>query len=174
MSCHWNVEWEAYFVFVNFVSTTRMRSTIGNGLKWLATYIIFNMKRPKSPGLCMWSSPHLPWILSHEKEVRHGEQIEMIRHMHHIPHSETKELLTGSWSSNLWCLLLGHQKKEIHHVVPKHVLPKGLGSVGNNHVTCVSQLVTIIYQANILVIPLSTWPEMLRFWLLLTMIVVCV
>jgi hypothetical protein len=62
--------------------------------------------------------------------------------------------------------------KKIHHVLPKHVLPKGLGSVGN-HVTCVSQLVTI-YEANKLVIPFSTWIEMLKFWLLLTMIVVCV
>ncbi len=171
MSCDWNVECEAYFVFVDFVSTTRMRSTIGNGLKWLATYIIFNMKRPKNPGLCMWSSPHLPRGPSHNEEVHHGEQIEMIGHMHHIQHSETKELLTGSWSSILWCLLLGHHKNKIHHVLPKHVLPKGLGSVGN-HVTCVSQLVTI-YEANKLVIPLSTWTEMLEFWLLLTMIVVC-
>jgi hypothetical protein len=51
MSCHWNVECETYFVFVNFISTTRTRLTIGNGLKWLATYIIFNMKSPQNPWL---------------------------------------------------------------------------------------------------------------------------
>jgi hypothetical protein len=49
----------------------------------------------------------------------------------------------------------GPSKKGLQQYVPKNILPKGLGSVGNNHVTCVSQLVTIIYQTNILVIPLS-------------------
>jgi hypothetical protein len=155
--------WSLLCLF-QFCFHNRMRLTIGNGLKWLAIYIIFNMKRPKNPNLCMWSSPHLPGGPSHKEEVRHGEQIEMIGHMHHIQHSETKELLTGSWSSTLWCLLLGHHKKKTHRVLPKHILPKGLGSVGN-HVTCVSQLVTI-YEANKHVIPLSTWTEMLKFWLL--------
>ncbi len=118
----------------------------------------------------MWSSPHLPGGPSHKEEVCHGEQIEMIGHMHHIQHLETKELLTGSWSSTLWCLLLGHHKKKTHCVLPKHILPRALDLLVT--MWCVSQLVTI-YEANKLVIPLSTWIEMLKFWLLLTMIVVC-
>jgi len=80
----------------------------------------------------------------------------MIGHMHHIQFSETKELFDLLLICNPLMPVAGPSKKGLPAICPKKILPKGLGSVGNNHVTCVSQLVTIIYQANILVIPLST------------------
>lgn len=171
MSCHWNVECEAYFVFFNFVSTTGWGWPLGMDWNDWPHTSYSTWRDQKTPTYACEAHLISLEVLHIRRRFAMGNRLKWLAICIIFNTQETKELLTGSWSSTLWCLLLGHHKKKTHRVLPKHIFPKGLGSVGN-HVTCVSQLATI-YEATKIVIPLSTWTEVLKFWLLLTMIVVC-